>query len=299
VARALGSTLGALGEDALDPRADAPRALRRRALQARRGGAAHVDPSPAWARRAMDGTGSSVGAARRPSPAADAVLAAEPGPGGAGLPGAPGALVDARGQAIKPRPGGIFSALARASTADDVVRVILERADGLRGLGSELPEPAVKLVERIVRIQDEAIAATANVVAPDQLEPLNPPRVEASAAPRGSTARSSRSMWSGGRTLPARRTDGAGASNAMKLANKLMGLIHLAEHERKLAEAQRYVRMAQEDGKVESGKEPASGEAVEAPNLKALQREVFDAVLREIELTKQRRQEDFDVSVWW
>jgi len=50
---------------------------------------------------------------------------------------------------------------------------------------------------------------------------------------------------------------------------------------------------------VESGREPASGEAVEAPNLKALQREVSDEVLRELDLTKKRRQEDFDVAIWW
>ena len=85
----------------------------------------------------------------------------------------------------------------------------------------------------------------------------------------------------------------------MRLANKLMRLVHLAENERRLAEAQRHVRMAQEGHEVDSGKETVSGEAVEAPNMKALQREVFESVLREIELSKQRRQEDFDASIWW
>lgn len=85
----------------------------------------------------------------------------------------------------------------------------------------------------------------------------------------------------------------------MKLANKLMRLVHLAENERRLAEAQRHVRMSQEGSEVDSGGEQASGEAVGVPNIKALQRDVFEAVLREIALSKQRRQEDFDVSIWW
>lgn len=193
-----------------------------------------------------------------------------------------------------PRRGGtILSALARASTPEEVVQVILDRSDGLRSVGQELPEPAVRLVERIVRIQDETTVLSANVVPESDLAPLS------SFAPAPSATASARRGRGLSRTAPARRADGAGASQVTKLAGKLMKLIHLAENERKLADAQRHVRMAQEDGKAEAGKETGPSESAEAPNLKALQVEVFEAVLRELELSKQRRQEDFDVSVWW
>lgn len=231
-----------------------------------------------WARRATLGT------AAEPTPLQHAAPADQ--------------QTAADGSPLKPnRPGTILHALARASSAEDVVRVILERADGLRGVAKELPQPAVELVERIVRVQDEANAPKANVVHDDDLAPLSAPR--SAPVSETSTASSRRNAWSGTRSRPTRRSDGVGAGQTMKLANKLMRLVHLAENERRLAEAQRHVRMSQEGSEVDSGGEQASGEAVGVPNIKALQRDVFEAVLREIALSKQRRQEDFDVSIWW
>ena len=177
------------------------------------------------------------------------------------------------------------------------MRVILERADGLRGVSKELPGPAVALVERIVRAHDEAHVQSANVVPMDELAPLST-HSHSRREPESSSSRSG--GWNGQRSRPARRSNGVGSGQqSMRLANKLMRLVHLAENERRTAEAQRHVRMASKDSDVDAGKETGSGEASAAPNMKALQREVFEAVLREIELSKQRNQEDFDVSIWW
>jgi hypothetical protein len=79
-----------------------------------------------------------------------------------------------------------------------------------------------------------------------------------------------------------------------------MQLIRLAEVER--AEARSRVRMADDapEARAEGSAESSnSGQKTEPANMKALQREVFEAVLRELELSHQRRKEDPDVSIWW
>lgn len=232
--------------------------------------AAVQDDGRAWSQRAETGSGLFNGA--RPSDES--------------RPNAPrtadGSLL------VKPTAGTVLHALARATSAEDVVRVIMERADGLRGIAKELPGPAVELVQRIVRATDEAQVLSANVMAVDELAPLS----VHSRAPSADSEEphSTQSTWNGQRSRPARRSQ-AGAGQSMRLANKLMQLVHLAENERRLADAQRHVRMAQE-GEHASGEDShaASGESVKAPNMKALQRAVYEAVLREIELSKQRGQ---------
>ena len=188
----------------------------------------------------------------------------------------------------RPGAGTVLHALARATSAEDVIRVIMERADGLRGISKELPGPAVELVQRIVRATDEAQVLSANVMPVDELAPLS----VHNRAPSSDTEESfsTQNTWNGQRSRPARRSQ-AGAGQSMRLANKLMQLVHLAENERRLADAQRHVRMAQEGEHAGgSGGEAASGESVEAPNIKALQRAVYEAVLREMELSQQRGQ---------
>jgi hypothetical protein len=89
----------------------------------------------------------------------------------------------------------------------------------------------------------------------------------------------------------------------MKLAQKLMNLIHLAETDRKTEDARNQVRMAEATSEARSGGSASmaagqnknlSGENV---NIAALQREVLEAVLQALELNHHRRQEDTDV--WW
>ena len=79
----------------------------------------------------------------------------------------------------------------------------------------------------------------------------------------------------------------------MKLAGKLMKLIHLAENERRKADAQREIRMAEETGSTrrEAGAGQTGGENVasQTMNLKQLQQQVLDSILHKLEEQRWRR----------
>ncbi len=94
-----------------------------------------------------------------------------------------------------------------------------------------------------------------------------------------------------------------GADQTMKLAKKLMSLVHLSEAERKVQAARGAVRMAEDSAaaKAEASAGPTGGEKkVDGGAVKALERQVLEAVLRELELTQQRRLEDPDGrNIWW
>jgi len=195
--------------------------------------------------------------------------------------------------------GGLLGALARAGRPEDVVRVILERSEGLRSLGSELPSPVATLVERIVRIEDGAAAQERRGEAAIDTEGVLSPRrshgsVRASRLSSRSPSYRTLSRGSAG----AGSNAGVGASQTMKLANKLMKLIHLAERDRKDAQSQ--VRMAEDSAEARAegrGGKPTGGRPSEPVSIQALQRDVLEAVLRELELTMVRNQGDPDG--WW
>jgi hypothetical protein len=196
---------------------------------------------------------------------------------------------------VVPRPtrgssGNLFNALARASSPDDVVQVILERGGSIGAAARELPEPAIRLVRRIVRIQEAASAEARYVERPrrEVLAPRHKRRTSATASTRFSTL-----------SKPSQAPAAAARQRVTSLTQKLMKLIHLAEVERKVAEAQREVRMARPDAEAaaEGGGREAGGEAG-APNLKKLESDVLAAVIQELDLMKLRRQEDFN-DVWW
>jgi hypothetical protein len=86
----------------------------------------------------------------------------------------------------------------------------------------------------------------------------------------------------------------------MKLADKLMGLIHLAESQRR-SEAQSQVRMAEsEPGDSTGAASPVGGtDKSPAVNIQALQREVLGAVLRDLELIEKRRVGGSDGQFGW
>lgn len=93
----------------------------------------------------------------------------------------------------------------------------------------------------------------------------------------------------------------------MGLVKKLQGLIHLAEAEHRLAEAQRQVRMAEdsheargEGGQGTRGPGQAGGSQDGSKmDIEQLGREVLDVVSRELEYRRERRMEDHDESIWW
>lgn len=229
-----------------------------------------MDAAPAWARRAVQG-----------GPAIATGVASE---------GAP---------ALSARSAGLIGALARASRAEEVVRIILDRGDAARALTREMPSPVTRLIERIVASAEPSQATRAEggrgatirsrsvrTVRRDVLHP-----VRTYTTPSSSSGGTSRGH------------DGVGASNVMKLANKLMNLIHLAEVERKVQEAQKHVRMAENtaDARAEGGAGAGGGETGgdQNMNIKALQQEVLSSVLRELELNQQRREDPDGRNIWW
>jgi len=103
------------------------------------------------------------------------------------------------------------------------------------------------------------------------------------------------------RTVQAAGSQGVGASNVMKLANKLMKLIHLAENSRR-DEARQQVRMADDtaEARAEGGLGQAStGITDENISLEALKEQVLQEVRHQLDLMQQR-QGDPDVgNGWW
>ena len=205
---------------------------------------------------------------------------------------------------------GLFTALARTSSAEEVVRVILERGDSMAGLREELGAPAAAMVERIVRMRN-SVVDTDGVLQPAHLaqgtrpDPMESGDVPSSPADGGSLPRVSRSARSV-RAMPSsfltssRSSEGLGASNVMKLAGKLQRLIHLAEDERRLRDAQAQVRMSEEkpgEGALAHG--PNATPNDKTPDIGSLQRDVLHAVMHEIEWHKKRRQEDPDGPDRW
>jgi hypothetical protein len=211
-------------------------------------------------------------------------------------PAGAGGGSEARLAQVVQRRSDILGSLASARTAEDVVRVILDRGDSVRSLAQVLPSPARRLVETIAATGGEALGEEA-------------PRANVGAfrnkAPEGEVLRPSGGASGSGRRLSplstATRGRGVGASNVMRLAGKLMNLIHLAEVERRKSEAQRQVRMASEETGTEgSGGAPAAGGSGQNANIEALRRDVLEAVLRQLETGRLRTEEDPDGhGIWW
>jgi hypothetical protein len=265
-----------------------------------------------------------VGSASPRSASPRSAIGIAPGLGGLGVaegqtadgrnPQAPGwarraseepAGLQARGERAEPgeglrRSGGLLTALARATRPEDIVRVIVQESAQMRSIIGELPGPAARLVERISAATVNADEGSRSLVG---------------AADRGATVPSSRTRTvrrdvltpvrvHGGksRTGTSASSQGVGSSNVMKLSSKLMKLIHLAEADRRRDEARKHVRMAEDSAsaRAEGGQSAGLGEAGESNvNLKALQQEVLDAVMRALELIQARREDPDGRSIWW
>ncbi len=198
--------------------------------------------------------------------------------------------------------GGLIGALARASRAEDVVRVILDRADAAQAMSGELPGEAGRLVRRIVgEAASEAAEQTNSTVSASRGDTRAATTVR---TVRRDVLRPVRT-FGGGHGTPsasAKSSQGVGAGNVMKLANRLRGLIHLAENERRLRDAQSQVRMAEDtdSARAEGGAGASEGaEDKEKVDIKALQQEVLEGVLSELERLQSRREDPDGRSKWW
>jgi len=82
----------------------------------------------------------------------------------------------------------------------------------------------------------------------------------------------------------------------MKLAKRLKGLVLLAENNRR-DEARKQVRLAANEAPKGAASAPGQGGDATAGQLEALVQEVVQAVGRELEMRRERTQEESDG--WW
>jgi hypothetical protein len=238
------------------------------------------------------------GASRDDAAAADRMDAL----GAFGGPPAPGIPRLAGGE----RAQGLLAALARTRRADEVMQVVLEHAGSgaeLRELEQVLPEPAARALHEIREMRSSA--PTAELLSPGVMGGAEP----AAVTPEGARRAARRSNGHGGvrrvrgfggsRASTASTTQGAGDSRLMKLSQKLMDLIHLAEVERREGDAQRQVRRS--DEKVEAPTHGRGGQVdvSDGVSLASLQREVLEHVQRELDSVRERGEGGRHGDFWW
>jgi hypothetical protein len=194
--------------------------------------------------------------------------------------------------------GGLLTALARAGDAEDVVRVILERSADL-GEAHALAPAAQRLLHCVADEAGQVAAAARGETTVRSATPLASSNVTLiRPSPQSTTTPPSARL---GTRSSATTTQGVGASKVMKLANKLMKLIHLAESDGR-SDAHKQVRMADtpSDARSEGGAGSNSGEEFDEKtmNIKALRQDVLDAVLRALEDMRWRREDPDGPSIW-
>lgn len=206
----------------------------------------------------------------------------------------------ASGEPRMRRSDSLIRALADARAPTDVLHVLLDGRHSLDTTGSTLPKPALQLIDQI-RSRTQQLDATEASEVTGRGTARGRNRSSGGRGPTRSSARVVRGFV-GLRGRSARSTDGTGDDKVMKLAKRLQGLIHLAESRRD--EARKQVRMAEASSAAQSEGQGGSGEGAsqgdDQVSIDALIQEVLAAVNREIELRKERRQEDPEGRHgWW
>jgi hypothetical protein len=191
--------------------------------------------------------------------------------------------------------GDLVQSLAGARDPEEVLHVILERAKEIGSVKSALPKPMLQVIEQI---RTEAAKTESSGPARSSTR-----RGQTSSRRSRSSVRVVRGMTPLRGASSAKTTAGVGPDRVMKLAQKLRGLIHLAETGR-TSDAQRQAKLAhadRPDSKLEGGGDVSKSEtaAKQSVDIEALAREVLEVVNREMELRQERRQEATDADIWW
>jgi len=121
-------------------------------------------------------------------------------------------------------------------------------------------------------------------------------------SPVASSAIASRGSVRPVRSSAVSKSAGGADDRVSKLVRRLTDLIHLAETERRLSEAQAQVRMAEDSAAARAeGSAPLGQSGGGGPKLdiETFTREALETVNRELELRRERRTEDGDESNWW
>jgi hypothetical protein len=203
-------------------------------------------------------------------------------------------------------PGGLFEALARATSTEEIVRVIYARADGVRETPLAKEAPVVQVIEQIRQEVRREQAVTETATRASRLDSPSTTTIRGTyVQPVKSTTRVNRGGVHGVNATARSVSAGSGDDRIMKLVKKLQGLIHLAEAEGRLADARSQVRMAEDsagaraEGQGPVGTSKDGGEKGQKQDIEALGREVLEVVTRELEFRRSRRVEDHDESSWW
>ena len=187
----------------------------------------------------------------------------------------------------------MLHALARAGSPQEAARVVVESSAEMRA-ARNLPAPLAEVVQQIQQQVHQA-AKKATLAAPSA-------RVVAKAHSRG---KSDAALP----TAAARMARGGSGSDSgevvslatMRLLRRLKQLVHIAESDRRLLEAQRRVRMAEDSAhaRAEAASAPGTDAAGDAQpvDIDTLGREVLAAVNDKLASRNDRRLEDPDVPI--
>jgi hypothetical protein len=201
----------------------------------------------------------------------------------------------------------LFTALARSTTAAEVATVLLDAPGAaVAELAEALPEPAARAVYEVTRMRTLP-ESEASVLAPGPARQGGGAVAQRDSASAGASGTNLRAALSAG-VRRVRRTgggggpttigqDGHGEGRLMKLSQKLLGLIHLAESQK--TDATRQVRRS--DEKVGAASQGRAGqvEGADGVTLASLQREVLEAVQRELERSRERGEGGRYGDFWW
>lgn len=205
----------------------------------------------------------------------------------------------------RPRIAGgddLVSQLARATAPEEVVSVLMDQSDTVRRATSSLPTPVVQVIQQIkteaVRAEGEAQVAERASIDTETVRQRSRRREGVRSTTRVARGMTGLSPGSGSARAPSASMD-----RVSKLAKRLQELIAMAENQNR-GGARQEVRMAEDSGAARAEGQSAPAAAEEARDASAdidtLAREVTEQVTRELEMRRERRQEDPDGrSIWW
>ncbi|MEC8192423.1 MAG: hypothetical protein VX127_06820 [Myxococcota bacterium] len=197
----------------------------------------------------------------------------------------------------------LVNQLARASAPEDVVSVLMDQSDSVRRATSSLPTPVVQVIQQI---KTEAVRAEGEAQATQRAAAQSQESVRRRSQRREgvrSTTRVVRGMTGLNPRGSSERSSSSATDRIGKLAKRLQELIAMAESQNRSG-ARQEVRMAEDSSAAraegQSAPTAASDAADTSADIDTLAREVTEQVTRELEMRRERRQEDPDGrSIWW
>jgi hypothetical protein len=193
----------------------------------------------------------------------------------------------------------LVSELAKASAPEQIVQLLMSDGDSVRRATSSLPQPVIQVIQQI---KTEAARSEHEVQEQFVTETETARRRGARSGGVRSTARVVRGM-TGLKPGGSSRAASGSMDKVSKLAKRLQELIAMAESQNR-GGARQEVRMAEDSAAAKAEGAASPTQADDGRNVSAdidnLAREVTEHVTRELELRRERRQEDPDGrNIWW